>query len=251
MAPIQQSFDDYTDECVAEMSLLQNEFMTLYDISSYEEWFYNHRIGAFHFKSNDERNLYFKYIAVGSFSTNDNTWKWLWGNDSTPGYVQRAFEKVKAFGHANNFKLLTQEIIDGDEYTGWNMTCLTSKLMNAIGMYRVPHEQLFIYFIFIDELTQEQYHSLKDKWINCGTHDVRRVAFICQHLNKYKYTGFHEAFESDPLIEDGDDYQGWCDECERERLKENGWNDTSMAFAKIKAICNMCYFEIKNRNRIN
>jgi hypothetical protein len=251
MSSIQQNFDDYTDECVDEMSSLQEEFMKLYDIPSYEEWFYDHRIGAFHFKSDDGRNLYFKYVSIGSFSTERNTWKWSWDNKSTPEHVKRPISKIKAFGEANNFKLLTQGLIDGDEYTGWAMTSISAKLLNAIGMYRIPQEHLFSYFIFTNELSQEQYDSIKDKYIACGTHDIRRVAFICQHLNKDKYTGFHEAFESDPLIEEEDDYQAWCNECEKERLKENGWNDISMAFAKIQAVCDQCYFEIKRRNQLD
>jgi len=75
MSSIPQNFDDFTDECVDEMSSLQDEFMNLYNISNYENWFYNHRIGAFNFKSDDGRNLYFKYVSVGSFSTDTNTWK--------------------------------------------------------------------------------------------------------------------------------------------------------------------------------
>ena len=45
------------------------------------------------------------------------------------------------------------------------MTSIASKLLNAIGAYRVPHEHLFIYFIFTNELTQEEYEALKGKYI--------------------------------------------------------------------------------------
>ena len=248
---IPQDFEEYSDKCIDEMSSLQDDFMALYDIPSYEEWFYDHKLGAFHFKSDDGRNLYFKYVDVGSFSTNTNTWNWSWGNKSTPEHVKKSMSMVKAFGETNSFNLLTQRLIDGDEYTGWAMTSISAKLLNAIGMYRAPSDHLFIYFIFTNELTQEEYDSLKDKYISCGTHDIRRVAFICQHLNKDKYTGFHEAFESDPSVEEDDDYQAWCDECEKERLRGDGWNDNSMAFAKIKAVCDLCYFEIKKRNQVN
>jgi hypothetical protein len=64
-----KAFENFKDDCVEHLSSLQNEFMKLYDINSYEHWYYDHRIGAFHFKSDDGRNLYFKYIDVGSYST--------------------------------------------------------------------------------------------------------------------------------------------------------------------------------------
>ena len=50
-------------------------------------------------------------------------------------------------------------------------------------------------------------------------------------------------------MESDDDYQAWCDECEKVRLKEGEWNDVSMAIAKIELVCDQCYFEIKARNR--
>jgi hypothetical protein len=232
------------------MSSLQNEFMQLYDINSYENWYYDHDIGAFHFKGDDGRNLYFKYLKVGSFSTETNTWKWSWDNKFTPRHIKKPLEKVKAFGEANHFEPLTKGLINGDEYTGWEMTAVSAKLLNALGMYRIPQEHLFIYFIFINELTQEQYDALKDKYTACDIHASGRVAFVCRHLINAGDQGFHEAFESDPLIEEEDDYQAWCNECERVRSKAGEWNDESMAFADIKVVCDECYFEIKKRNQI-
>ena len=76
-----------------------------------------------------------------------------------------------------------------------------------------------------------------------------RIAFICQHLNKDEHTGFNEAFEPVTIPDADDGYQAWCDECEKVREQEGEWNDTSMAFAKIKLICDQCYFEIRETNR--
>lgn len=74
-----------------------------------------------------------------------------------------------------------------------------------------------------------------------------RAAFVCQHLLDEKSIGFNEAFETDPAIEEDDDYQAWCDECEKVRLKAGEWTDSAMTFANIKVVCNQCYFEIKGR----
>ncbi|MBB6498504.1 DUF6882 domain-containing protein [Pedobacter cryoconitis] len=247
MTPPDQNFESYRDSCLEDMTTLQNEFMKLYDINSYENWFYDHNIGAFHFKSDDGRNLYFKYVDVGSFSIKANTWNWSWNNQSTPLHISRPLKKVKEVGLANNFTELTQGLFNGDDYTGWELTAVSAKILNAIGAYRVPQDQLFIYFIFTSELTQQDYEALKEKYIKCDVHNSGRVAFICRHLNKDKYTGFHESVESD-IMTDDDDYQAWCDECEKVREQEGEWNDTSMTFAKIKLVCDQCYFEIKEKN---
>lgn len=251
MSASKQNFEDYKSECVTAIMSLQPEFMNLYDIDSYENWFYDHGTGAFHFKSDDGRNLYFKYVDVGSFSTKTNTWNWSWNNSYTPKHVNRALKKVVTFGADNNFEQLTKGLFEGDEYTGWEMTAISAKLLNTIGCYRIPQDHLFIYFIFTNELTHEEYEELKDKYVNCDKHISDRVAFVCQHLINNTSVGFHEAFDFDPTIELDDDRQAWCDECEKIRLKEGEWTDEAMTFANIKVVCDQCYFEIKERNQTN
>lgn len=245
----EHDFEEFKSQCVTHLMSLQPEFMKLYDIDSYDEWFYDHGVGAFHFKSDNERNLYFKYVDVGSFSTKDNTWKWAWDNITTPKHVSRSLEKVKAFGLENDFEQLIEGLFEGDEYTGWEMTAISAKLLNAIGSYRIPHDHLFMYFIFTNELTQAEYNDLKNRYVDCETHVSDRVAFVCQHLISNKSIGFHEAFDSHPSFDPDDDYQAWCDECEKIRLRDGEWTDNAMAFADIKVVCNQCYFEIKDRNQ--
>lgn len=247
MNHFKENFESFAADCVKEMSLLQEEFMQLYDIKGYSEWYYDHGIGAFIFKASNEKKLHFKYVDVGSFSTTTNTWKWSWDNDTTPKLVKKALEKVRTFGAVNKFNQLTTGLINGDEYTGWEMTSISAKLLSGIGMYRIQSDHLFIYFVFTNELSQEQYDALEDKYIACDVHENGRTSFVCRHLIAKEHPGFNEAFESDPLVEEEDDYQAWCDECEKVRLKEGEWNDDSMAFADIKVVCDECYFEIKRR----
>lgn len=129
------------------------------------------------------------------------------------------------------------------------MTAISTKLLSTIGAYRIPQEHLFIYFIFTNELTQEEYNELKNKYVNCSNHIADRAAFVCQHLLDNMSTGFHEAFDSAPLIEPDDEHQAWCDQCEKIRFMEGEWTDTAMAFANIKVVCNQCYFDIKERKK--
>ena len=37
----EKTFQNFKDECVEHLSSLQDEFIKLYDINSYEHWFYD------------------------------------------------------------------------------------------------------------------------------------------------------------------------------------------------------------------
>lgn len=89
-----------------------------------------------------------------------------------------------------------------------------------------------------------------NKTISCEQHGAKRIAFVCQHLIKSDNNGFEEAFPTFKGMElgDDDDFQAWCDKCEIERLRTNGWNDESTKFANIKLVCEDCYFKIKEKN---
>jgi hypothetical protein len=251
MAATSASFEVFKNECVEQLSVRQKEFMNFYNINSYEHWYYDHGIGAFHFKSDDGRNLYLKYVDVGSFSTEKNTWMWSWKNKSTPKHVSKGLEKVRSLGEKNNFNALSDGLLEnGDEYTGWELTAITAKILNAIGAYRVPQEHLFVYFVFTKVLSQQEYDELKRSQIECETHGTGRVAFVCQHLLEGSRLGFHETVDSNPLMEPEDDYQAWCGECENAWLQEREWTKDFKALVNLKVVCDQCYFESKRRNQI-
>jgi hypothetical protein len=91
----------------------------------------------------------------------------------------------------------------------------------------------------------------KEKYINCGNHERRRRAFVCQHLYKGSKNGFTESFETyeDMVFEyEDDDFQAWCSDCEKVRIKKNGFTEKAMELIRLKCICEKCYFEIKETN---
>lgn len=241
-------YDKFKKQCLESLQSIQEEFKKLNGLDDYDEWYYDHGLGIFTFKS-DKGNLYFRYVDIGTYSRNTKTWKWSWDNAHTPDRVKEGMEKVKSFGEENGFSRLTTGLIDADEYTGWEMTAIAAKLLSGMGAYKAPVDHLDAYFVFVGELSQEQFEDLTENYVQCDEHGSRKPAFVCQHLNKSKVTGFHEAFPSDPDDDsEEDDLQGWCDACEIVRLKEGEWNENSMAFANIRLVCDRCYFEIKERN---
>ncbi|MCX8531876.1 hypothetical protein [Chryseobacterium luquanense] len=44
-------------------------------------------------------------------------------------------------------------------------------------------------------------------------------------------------------------FKAWCNECEKIGQENNGWNDETMEFTKIKLVCEDFYFELKQFNQ--
>ncbi|HHT9079608.1 hypothetical protein [Flavobacterium psychrophilum] len=82
--------------------------------------------------------------------------------------------------------------------------------------------------------------------VECDNHGLRNPAFVCQHLNLEFKVGFNEPYLEVNSKEK--DLNAWCDECEKVRVLEGEWNDISEGYAKIKLVCDKCFFEMKKLN---
>jgi hypothetical protein len=90
---------------------------------------------------------------------------------------------------------------------------------------------------------------MKETIVECSNHGPGKPAFVCSHLTNSSQVGFHLGLPSEEDIQDGDNSLcGWCDECEKVRLREGGWNEVAEDFAGVKCVCEKCFFEIKARN---
>ncbi|MGJ8716650.1 MAG: DUF6882 domain-containing protein [Maribacter stanieri] len=242
-------YKKFAQKAVDKLQESQSEFRAKYDTDNYASWFYNQSSETLRLYS-DDKEIYFRYIPVGTLSLNTNTWMWAWANEDSIEPRKFRTLKIKEFGEKKNYVNLSNALIDGDKYTGWESTAIAFDIIGGIGTYRVISDHLEVYFLLTEQITKEQVEKIESELIECSTHGKLRTAFICQHLNTENKTGFEEAFETYRGMELGedDDLQAWCAECEKERLKDDGWNDESMEFAKIKLVCERCYFEIKESN---
>lgn len=246
------NYSDFVTSCFAELQSKQEELYKNYDLDSYPRWFYDQAAGLLTFSDEEsQRELNFRYYAVGSYSKKSKTWKWSWDNDHTLKKVKLELCKVKQFGEQQGFERLTEGLFDSYEEEGWEFAAIASKLLNGIGSYRPDSDGLLIFMVLYEIVENEIAQEEKEKYVNCEEHERRRRAFICQHLKKNSKNGFEEAFETyedmEFLYED-DDFQAWCNECEKVRVATDGWNDESMEFAKIQLVCEKCYFAIKATN---
>ena len=226
-------YNSFAETCVEELKVLQDKFQNEYDVDWYENWFYNQSTGLLTFSTGDQE-LNFKYFDVGSFSEKSNTWKWSWDNDSTLENVKENANLIKEFGQKSNLSKLKTGTFQSDEFEAWEFTAIAAKLINGIGVYRpVNDSQLQIFFVITEFVDNETAQKIKDKYVECSTHEYRRIAFVCKHLNHANKVGFEEAFETfeDMELSEDDDFQAWCNECEIVRQKEGEWND------KINGIC--------------
>jgi len=121
---------------------------SVYDIGSYENWFYDQRTGLLTFSNDNLKQIEIRYEDVGSISKISDTWLWSWANPHLEEQVKTEILLVKEYGKNNNIEHLTKKKWKADQYDGWEMTAIAAYLMKAKGAYRVPTENTFSFMIF-------------------------------------------------------------------------------------------------------
>lgn len=231
---------------------VQNNFRNQFNIDNFENWFYDSELSLLRLYNNDEDEVYFQYIPVGTFSLKSKTWMWSWFNETSIEKNKTEILKIKEFGDQNKYEKLVEGSFPGDEYDAWEFTAICFNFLNGIGTYKVNSDNLEKYMVILSQVHVDSLlvKHFKQKSIECADHGISRPAYVCQHLDLKTPKGFKEAFDTSKGMEldEDDDFQAWCNACEEIRVKYNGWNEESEEFADIKLICENCYFEMKEIN---
>ncbi|MGE8533922.1 DUF6882 domain-containing protein [Chryseobacterium sp.] len=247
------NYEEYSKTRLDRLVESQKKFKEIYKIDSYENWFYDSELELLRLYNDDNDEVYFKYVPVGSYSLKSKTWMWSWFNSHSIEKNKNELLIVKEFGIEHNYEKLYNGTFPGDEYDGWELSSICFDFLKGVGVYKVNTDDLEKYLLVInvpDEQSSEV-KMMKQKKVDCDSHGYSRPAFVCQHLNLEVPKGFEEAFDTykGMELEEDEDLQAWCSECEKIRVESDGWNEESEKFAGITLICENCYFELKEFNK--
>lgn len=247
---------DYNEFAKSELERLisiQDQFKEEFDIDSFANWFYDDESEILRLYNSDDDEVFFRYIPIGTYSLDKETWMWSWFNNSLTAKSKIETLKIKQFGEENDYEKLFSGTFPSYKFDGWEFLAISQRLLNGIGVYKTNGEKLNYYLLLTEIINSDnslEIRKIKQKTVDCGNHGFRRPAFVCQHLEIGSHNGFEEAFETfqGMDLEEDDDFSAWCNDCEKKRIECDGWNDESEKFAQIKLICEDCYFEMKESN---
>ncbi len=132
------SFDNLLKKSYDYLYKQQDICSTKYNVSSYQNWYYDQLTGKLTFSDNGIKKLIIDYEDIGSFSFISNTWLWSWDNPHVEENIKQEIKSVKEFGHKRNFTKLINAKWTAEEVDGWEMSAIACYLLKAKGVYRVP-----------------------------------------------------------------------------------------------------------------
>jgi len=245
------TYSDYLTHAFEQFQQAHEKWMRTNRINDWENWVYNSEAGVLTFFTGEEK-IYFRYVPVGSYSDKTDSWLWAWQNQYSVHPQKKLTYELRTFGEKHGYDLLSEGYHTDEEEQGWDFIAIAHYRLGGLGGYRIPTDHLRLYALITEALDKEKAEWLlanpQPKTIECGEHGMSRHAFVCGHLSKEHSVGFYESRETHMgmvLEGENDDFEAWCDACEKVRAKEGEWNETSQACLDMKLVCENCYFEYK------
>jgi len=142
------NFSTFLHEAVHRLKDLNEKCEEEFRISSWPRWNYDLDRGTLTFSQDGQPKVVASIQVVGSTSLSSATWLWGWANQSLPLRVTIEVEKVRAFGELENLPASSEAKRPVDEHAGWEMTAIAAKVLGAMGAYRFPAEDGFVYLLY-------------------------------------------------------------------------------------------------------
>lgn len=141
---------DFVTTAHNSLSEKQNAIMAEYKIGEHERFDWDQENGTLVFSNKGIPAVIAKVQFVGSISTKSDTWLWSWANSSILDNVKDQMQKIREYGESKKYDALTIDKWSADEIDGWEMTSITSHILDAKGAYRTTDKTGFTYMVITE-----------------------------------------------------------------------------------------------------
>lgn len=131
-----------------ELTTLNENCHAEHGLGLFDHWQYDAEEGTIVFRGGSP-SVRASVQVVGTSSAESRSWLWAWANESVPRHQSLASQEVRTFGEREGIPMLVSAEWADDEYFGWEMTAITTKLTGAVGGYRTPRDSGgYKYYVF-------------------------------------------------------------------------------------------------------
>lgn len=158
----EDSLKDFIISSFEYLEKIQASFIEEFKVDQYERWDWYQETGKLIFSHDGKPVVECDIDFVGTISTQSDTWMWEWANTSFTDIVKTKSRYIRKTGEEENYLKLACGIWSAVEEDGWEMTAIMAKATNAIGAYRTPSENGFVYMV----ITNAKWVKPKNKVLN-------------------------------------------------------------------------------------
>lgn len=142
-----EAYDDLLHESIDYLNHKQDALVQEFKLDQHARFDWHQESGQLVFSNDGKPAVICDVVFVGSISTRGDTWLWSWANDSLVEGVKARMREVRTHGEEHRFSKLAGAFWPAKAEEGWEMTSIAARLLEAIGGYRSPDDDGFLYMV--------------------------------------------------------------------------------------------------------
>lgn len=147
-----EEFSEFIDKCYEELNNKQQSLLKLYNMGSYDSYWFDQLVKTIQFKSNGEVMLEFKIVCIGTWAHEKNTWMWGWANASFTEEIREDSSKLKGLKQVTGFDAFEKPGFECDEAMAYEAAAMSLHYLNGLGMYRLPGEKSHLFVALMEKI---------------------------------------------------------------------------------------------------
>ncbi|WP_172251352.1 DUF6882 domain-containing protein [Saccharibacillus deserti] len=140
-----EEFGEFLLAARQELADKQEKFVTESNVSGYEEYWIDIANGTLDFIEGEAGRISYEVICIGTWSETQRSWMWAWAHESFPAEIRRQSAVLQELSVRTNSPVFRTETFGCEEAQAIELTAMSVRHLNAIGMYRIPGEQAQLY----------------------------------------------------------------------------------------------------------
>lgn len=136
-----EQFDVFVDKCYKEMEDKQEKLFNIYNIGTYDNYWFDQTTKTLQFKNGDEVLLEFNIVCIGTWAHQKNTWMWGWANESFTNEIRDDAAVLRGLKEFTGYGVFEKIGFECDEGMAYESVAMAVNHLNALGMYKIPVEK--------------------------------------------------------------------------------------------------------------
>ncbi|QDH23103.1 DUF6882 domain-containing protein [Saccharibacillus brassicae] len=142
---IREQFEQFLGKARQELENKQQKFIAESDVSGYKEYWIDIPGSRLEFIEGQQAKISYEAICIGSWSQAKGSWMWAWAHDSFPEPVRRQSARLRELYEITGSPVFAEKEVPCNEPGALELTAMSIHHLDAIGMYRIPGEQAYLY----------------------------------------------------------------------------------------------------------
>jgi hypothetical protein len=136
-----EQFDEFVDKCYEEMEQKQEKLFKIYNIGTYDKYWFEQTTKNLQFKNSDKVLLEFNIVCIGTWAHQKSTWMWGWANESFTNEIREDSAILRGLKEHTGYGVFEKIGFECDEGMAYESVAMTVNYLNALGMYRIPGKE--------------------------------------------------------------------------------------------------------------